>query len=190
MTHDPGGRQVWPLLPGVRGSAIFSDGEQLGRFVLWREWGPPADDYMLWCGMNPSMARADVDDPTVRKEQVITARLGIKRMAKVNLSAYRATHPSDVRHRPVMDLHDENMRTIIALLRGAHTVVAAWGKPPPVLAFVVPEVLAAAAEARKPLWCLGTTVDGYPRHPSRVANATPLAPYEQRRIISAPRVRL
>lgn len=56
-------------------------------------------------------------------------------------------------------------------------VVACWGAHP----------FAAARAARVleilggvPLWCLGTTKDGWPRHPARLGNDTPLVPFTPR----------
>ena len=178
MAHDPKGRQMWPLLPGVRAEAEYSP-DQRARFWLSRSWGRDADR-VLWIGMNPSTATEKVDDPTVRREQVMTKRLGLSTMVKVNLSAYRATFPADLTDAIVAEFHEDNMRTIDEFMRTAHTIVAAWGNPPPPLAHVPALVVGMARRHHKPLLCLGTTTAGHPHHPSRLANDTPFESWSPR----------
>lgn len=177
--YNPGGKHSWPLLPGVKGWARFSDDDR-ARFELWRRWGERERPYWLWCGMNPSTARGDVDDPTVRKEQGISARHGAFSLAKVNLAAIRATSPADVTTEAVARYNKENLATIERLMRDAERVVVAWGVVPRPMRHLPPLVVAIAERLRLRLWCVGVTGDGHPRHPLYVAAATEPVPWPAR----------
>lgn len=177
--YDPGGKHRWPLLPGVRGYAVFSDDDR-ARYELWRRWWHEERPYWLWCGMNPSTARATVDDPTVRKEQGISARHGARAMAKVNLAAIRATSPKDVTPEDVARYHEMNMSTIERLMMDAERVVVAWGKVPKPMVHLPGLFVEAAERLRVPLWCVGTIGDGSPRHPLYVTNDVELQPWPRR----------
>lgn len=177
--YDPGGKHRWPLLPGVRGSATFSEDDR-ARFELWRMWRDEYHPVWLWCGMNPSTARSNVDDPTVRKEQGISARHGARGLVKVNLAAIRATSPKDVTPEDVELYHEHNMRTIERLLRQAARVVVAWGKVPKPMVHLPERFQHAAERLNVPLWCVGTTAEGHPRHPLYVTSDAELLPWPRR----------
>lgn len=174
--YNPGGKHTWPLLPGVRGSAVFSEDDR-ARFVLWRRWGGTDAPFWLWCGMNPSTARGEADDPTVRKEQGITARNGGVGMAKVNLAAIRATSPADVTPEDVAAYHEQNMRAIGELMCQAERVVVAWGVVPKPMRHLPAEFARLAAGFRVRLWCVGATNDGHPRHPLYIRSDADLLPW-------------
>lgn len=173
MAHDPGGKTSWPLLPGVKGSAFMSE-DGRARFELHRWWSIDRIADMMWVGMNPSTAHGLVDDPTVRKEQLITQARGYRGMVKVNLAAIRATNPAHVTAEDVAKYHDENMATIERCMRVAILVVAAWGVVPQCMRHLPAELVAMAKRLDVQLWCLDTTKDGHPRHPLYVAKASPL----------------
>jgi hypothetical protein len=69
------------------------------RYWLERRWsGADANSpYVLWCMLNPSTADAHIDDPTLRRVVGFSDSWGFGRAIVVNLYAYRATNPAELR---------------------------------------------------------------------------------------------
>lgn len=151
------------------------------RYRLTREVDPVSGrGRVLFVMLNPSTADATVDDPTIRK------CVGFARRAYappalidvVNLYAWRATDPNDLRRAadasdvigPETDMH------IGEAADRAGAIVVAWGAlnlgamsaPARERARDVARRLRLAASGA-PLLCLGTTKGGEPRHPLMVA---------------------
>lgn len=108
----------------MKSSALMS---QCGRFryVLTREW----DDYLptvAFVMLNPSTADAVTDDPTIRKCIGFATRLGFGGLAVVNLYAYRATKPADLRAAG-WPVGPENDHFIAGVCRESSMVICAWG---------------------------------------------------------------
>lgn len=170
--HDPGGKVRLPMLPGVFGDAEFSD-DGVYRYWLTRDWGfhrltDGREPFMLWIGMNPSTAEADIDDPTIRKEMVLTKRMLIDCYVKVNVMDYRATSPKTLLR--VKACSDKNLETIEYFAEKATAIVVCWGalhKSLKCHAIAVLEVL-----KDRSLNCLGRNNDGSPKHPLYLANNT------------------
>ncbi len=175
--HDPGGKTELAMLPGMRGDAEFSED---GRFRYWldrswydlcRGWG--AAPYLLSIGMNPSTARADVDDPTIRRDIALAKREGFSRLVKVNIMDLRATSPK--RLLAETPCSDRNRPNIVRWAEGAGKIVVCYGKIHKKLRRYAD---AAMVDLRgRPLWCLGKNDDGSPKHPLYLAGDTPLIPY-------------
>jgi hypothetical protein len=162
-----GGKHQWPLPPGVEGRAVFSaDGDH--RYVLRREWDTEGG-VAVFIGLNPSTAEADVDDPTVRKCWTWASEWDFGSMAMLNLYAYRATDPKELRAK--RDLLGDNDAYIRAVASESGMVIAAWGNSRYAKSREA-EVVALLLEIRKTLWCLGTCKDGSPRHPLYLPNDT------------------
>lgn len=162
------------------------------RLALIRIWDRSLD-YVMICGLNPSTADGEDDDPTIRKEVGFSKRLGFGGFVKVNAFSYRATAQRDL----VRAFKDgsavspalgpgrnmtENEGTIVAqlCLLQAHNgswrppIILAWGNPPSV---VMQDALDDMVRFLRPLGvlhCWGRTKSGNPRHPVRLAYATPL----------------
>lgn len=177
MTHDPGGKSRWRLLPGVIGTAEFHGEHNQARLTLDRTWGHGTGALALWIGQNPSTALADEDDPTVRKEQTITRREGLCRFRKMNVTPYRATDPARLTPAIVARHHEANMAALRRSIPEAAWIVAAWGAIPPFQRPYAREMIQEIRGFGHRILCLGTTKDGSPRHPCRLANATPLEPW-------------
>jgi hypothetical protein len=107
----------------VERSAIISECG-LYRYTLGRQWaaGPPLNFLML----NPSVADATDDDPTIRKCLGFARRWGFPGIVVTNLFAFRATAPADMR-RASDPVGPENDDRIVAEAKRAGLVVAAWG---------------------------------------------------------------
>ena len=125
-----GGTKSWPLPPGIRGCAVFSDDPSGDyRYVLYRCWGENDSSLAVFIGLNPSTAEPRFDDPTVRKCWTWAQSWGFTSFAMLNLFAWRATDQRDLWNgRTVADVTGvENDRHVEACAKKAKLVVATWG---------------------------------------------------------------
>lgn len=176
MTHDPGGKVRLKLPPGVKGWATFSHCHR-HRYALGRQIGA-GGPFALFCGMNPSTAEDDIDDPTIRREWLFAKRWGFSRYIKVNIGSYRATNPRDLPAAPDEACPPENIETIRALAAGAGVVVMAHGVLPRPLIVPGERITSALIADGHKLFCLGKTKSSNsPRHPLYIRSDQPLEPY-------------
>jgi len=148
------------------------------RYALWRQWSEGGRT-LLFVMLNPSTADADVDDATIRRCIGFGQRHGFGGIEVVNLFAYRASDPKDLR-RAGWPVGAENDRWIVSsaeqALESGGAVCLAWGAGAAELErpqVVLPLLRRAGVEPM----CLGITRSGYPRHPLYVAGDTPLVPF-------------
>lgn len=149
------------------------------RYRLTREFGGTTT--VVFVMLNPSVANAQQDDPTLRRCCGFARAWGFGRLEVVNLYAYRATHPGDMwaAHDAGVDIvGPSNDHQIGDAIHGADTVVAAWG------AYTRPgrpeAVRAIAARMGHKLYHLGLTANGSPRHPLYAPRAVSGTPAEVR----------
>jgi hypothetical protein len=205
--------QALPLglkVPPGSSAKFATDGPYLYRYELRRRWtftgaewghilarsdydGVPEPDPsrpMVVIGLNPSVADATSDDPTIRRCVGFAKREGCGEVVMVNLYALVATDPDDLLHdgcatdgeRGIVSnaVGIDNNHTIAAAMveveqRGG-LVVGAWG------ATHARYIADRVAVVRKligalPVWCLGTTRSGAPKHPLYLRNDAPLIPW-------------
>jgi len=150
------------------------------RYSLARTWEPSLGA-ALFVYLNPSKADHEVDDPTVRKCVGFAQRWGFGAMWIVNLFAYRATDPKDLRaaQKRGVDIvgNPVNRQAILEAAMAADRVVLAWGANATSWAPYAANVTAAVRGelgAIRPVWHLGLTGDGQPKHPLMLAYSTPL----------------
>jgi hypothetical protein len=149
------------------------------RYVLNRRWDRVLP-VMGWVALNPSTADGEVDDTSVGRMCGFAVREGCGGICLLNMYGLRATDPAVLRRHvedgrlpdPVGPDNDRWLAGLAAAPDGP--VVVAWGEH------------AARPWARDrraavlgiltgvPLWCLGVTASGEPRHPCRLDAATPL----------------
>lgn len=148
------------------------------RWILGRDLGIGGKTAAL-CMVNPSIAGAEVDDPTITKVMGFGARLGIGRWLIVNEHAAVSTDIKGLRE--IEDtVGPENDAYIEKAFREADLHIVAWGplaKLPPRCRDRWREVVAIADRVGCQLLCWGTAQDGHPRHPLMLAYATPLVPW-------------
>lgn len=105
-----------------RGATISPCG--LYRYSLWRKWAP--GPMCVFIGLNPSTADATLDDPTIRRCVGFAKAWGFSGLMMLNLFAYRATEPADMK-----DAQDpigpENDDALHFAHSNTTTVIAAWG---------------------------------------------------------------
>lgn len=159
-------------------SAVLSE-DGVYRYELYRLWDV-ALPTLGFCMLNPSTADGESDDPTVKKCVGFAARNGYGSIRVVNLFAYRATDPKDLRdayQRGVDIVGPDNDARIESVARDPWTaLVVAWGGSGGHTAERADEI------ARIPgtdfARCLGVTAGGMPRHPLMLPYSTELVPYE------------
>ena len=151
----------------MSGTAVISD-DGLYRYRLARDIdGGDPDRQLAFVMLNPSTADADVDDQTIRRCKGYARRQACGRLVVVNLFAYRTVSPDVLRqaHRDGVDIVGPNNLVYVDQAMRSSMVVVAWGNnaatcPPTPVGTLL-------ANWSQPLWCLGLTGAGHPRHPSR-----------------------
>lgn len=148
------------------------------RFWLLRRWkrGP----LLLWVMLNPSTATATVDDATIRRCIGFAEQWGYAGIVVCNLYTLRATSPKDLYRELELARYyqaDERLRALLEHPDVAPQVICAWGDLNKRAKPRAREVHALIVAAGKAPQCLGRTADGNPRHPVRLAYATPLEPF-------------
>lgn len=145
------------------------------RYALEREWCPvpgSAARTVLFVLHNPSVADAELDDPTLRRCIGFARDHGCSRLLLCNLFALRSTDPAVLAHAddPVGPESDGWLHWCAG---EADLIFAGWGalaRRHHERAAAVRGLLAAHA----PLHCLGRTRDGHPRHPLYLPRAAQL----------------
>jgi hypothetical protein len=136
------------------------------RYWLTRVWDERLPT-LAFIMLNPSTADASADDPTIRKCVGFAQRNGFGGISVVNLFAYRATDPAELKRAgwPVGPANDlEIGRVLYQVHRAGGKVVCAWG----VNARRHERVGQVAGQAnllRVPLHALRVTADNVPCHP-------------------------
>jgi hypothetical protein len=147
----------------------------LYRYSLWRVWEYDAGT-CLFIMLNPSTADGQRDDRTIRRCVHFARRERCGGLEVVNLFAFRATKPEEMMKAtdPIGPL---NVPSVIGAAQRATLVIVAWGTLGGHRS--QDTVVAGIAGVQKPLYCLGTTKDGHPRHPLYVPGDAPLVPFER-----------
>jgi hypothetical protein len=158
-------------------SAIFAGPNNCYRLRLDREVDPLFGGLVAaLCGVNPSIAGAEANDQTIRKDIGFARIHGWSRIIKINKFSHVATDVRELRDAPD-PIGPENDAYIEAALREADVFVPCWGpltKLPRRLRNRWRDVVAIAERVGKPMLCLGTANDGQPRHTLTLAYSTPL----------------
>ena len=141
----------------VNKNATFSDCRKY-RYALSRTWNGKKKT-ILFIGLNPSTANEKIDDPTIRRCINYAQNWGYGSLLMVNLFAYRATMPSELKN-VKNPIGNDNDLHIIELSKKADIAVAAWGNEG--------TLLNRDKEVKKilpNLMCLKINKSGQPAHP-------------------------
>lgn len=159
----------------MRCSALFS-GDERYRYYLTRVWDPGKPLARL-IGLNPSTATHEEDDPTIIRCMGHARRWGAGGIMMLNIFAYRATDPKQLRTvpDPVGPLNDYHLRCLGCDAWGI--VVPCWGVHGKLYSRgeTVREMLRRGTRDR--LQVFGLTKDGYPKHPLYLRGDTKLVPW-------------
>lgn len=139
------------------------------RYSLTRSWNEGSGK-AVFIGLNPSTADKLQDDPTIRRCVGFARSWGCASMEIVNLFAFCATKPEDLRlaEEPIGRYTDRGIANAIA---EATLSIACWGNHGAFLARSE-QIL----ERHPELLCLGINASGMPKHPLYIkATQTPFA---------------
>ena len=166
-------RELYPILEplglvtqGNLSSFAVTSPDDAFRYLLGRIWDQ--EKHLLVLGMmNPSKARHDVDDHTIRKCLGFARREAAGGILVVNMAALSATNPDDMvaaHNAGINVVGEHNAAALDWALRLKYTIrIAAWGKIPEK---VLPLTLASRRRFHDAgALCLGINADGSPKHP-------------------------
>jgi hypothetical protein len=130
------------------------------RYLLWRQIAE-GSKHVAWIMLNPSVADADIDDPTIRRCISFSRALGFDRLTVANLFALRSTDPRALRTHSD-PIGPNNDKYLVELVKGADLVICAWGNHGALngRAAQVCDLLKGS-----PLHCLRISKHGQPVHP-------------------------
>ena len=137
------------------------------RYIL----GTRGKNPLICVGINPSTAKPDDLDNTLKSVQRIAAGNGFDSFLMFNVYAQRATRPDDMERQCNLRLHEENMKAFRYLLSIAEkpAVWAAWGasiEKRRYLPECVADMLAISREYDASWFCAGAiSKKGHPHHP-------------------------
>lgn len=142
-------------------TAVYSACEKY-RYSLTRVWTPAAPKVMFVM-LNPSTADEIQNDPTVERCERRARHLGYGGFRVTNIFAWRATDPRDMRA-AVDPIGPQNDAVLGEGSQWADHIIAAWGAHGAHLGRGA-VVAAALRSGTTPLYHLGLTKHGHPRHP-------------------------
>ena len=141
--------------------AEYSDCERY-RYTLTRVWDA-GGRRALFIMLNPSTATELQNDPTVERCERRARALDFGAFRVLNIFAYRATDPRDMRAAPD-PVGPDNDAAILGSLAWADQVICAWGTHGAHLGRG-PAVAALLRASGTPLFHLGLSKHGHPKHP-------------------------
>lgn len=142
-------------------TAVYSDCERY-RYALTRVWDAGGQK-ALFIMLNPSTATEVQNDPTVERCERRARTLGFGAFRVANIFAWRDTDPKKMRaaRDPVGPLNDA---TIAESCPWADRIIAAWGTHGAHMERGA-QVEALLRGTGLPVFHLGLTKEGHPRHP-------------------------
>lgn len=143
--------------------ARFSDCGKY-RYALWRIWDD-ALPKIMFVGLNPSTATAELDDPTIRRVKRFAKDWGYGGVYMANLFSFVTAYPEELAS--CKDPVKDNDMWLVTIGTKCKDVLFAWGS------FKEAKDRAKKVTAMFPTAvCLGFTKDGSPKHPLYVAAKT------------------
>jgi len=146
-------------------TAVYSDCENY-RYLLTRVWEPEGRK-ALFIMLNPSTATEVQNDPTVERCERRARTLGFGGFRVTNIFAWRDTDPKNMRA-AAEPIGGENDKSIAESCAWADQIIAGWGAHGEHLqrGLAVEALLRAT---RLPVFHLGLTKAGHPKHPLYIA---------------------
>lgn len=149
------------------------------RYVLHRSWHDELDyeKPVMWIGLNPSTADEKSDDPTIRKIRFFSQRAGYNSFYMLNLFAFRATSPKDMK-KEAEPVGPDNLFYITEFAPLMQGIILCYGnhgkhRSRDVLTVELLKQLPGIPE----LQCLGKNANGTPKHPLYLRNTTQIMPF-------------
>ena len=150
------------------------------RYIL----GTRGTNPLICIGINPSTARPDALDNTLKSVERIALGNGFDSFIMFNVYAQRATSPDDMEKQLNEQLHRENLEAFRYVLSISEkpAVWAAWGAIIEKLKYLpggVREMLLAGAEFGAQWYCAGAiTKKGHPHHPLYLRKDEKIKPFD------------
>jgi hypothetical protein len=141
--------------------ATYSNCERY-RYALTRTWDA-GGKRVLFVMLNPSKATEVQNDPTVERCERRARALGFGAFQVTNIFAWRDTDPFQMR-KAKDPIGPDNDAAILAGVAWADQVIAAWGTHGAHLDRG-PQMAAMLQGTGKPLYTLGLSKHGHPKHP-------------------------
>ena len=139
---------------------------------------------LICIGINPSTARPDALDNTLKSVERIALGNGFDSFIMFNVYAQRATDPDTMERRCNMALHRENLEAFryVLSISEAPAVWAAWGaiiEKREYLADCVKDMVALGQQYGAKWYCAGAvTKKGHPHHPLYLRKDEKLKPFD------------
>ncbi len=153
--------------------AVYSDCERY-RYSLTRIWDPSGQK-AAFVMLNPSTATEVQNDPTVERCERRARALGFGAFQVTNIFAWRDTDPRKMRA-AADPIGPENDAAILDSASWADQVICAWGTHGAHLDRG-PAVERLLRAQDHPLWHLGLSQAGHPKHPLYIAYAQQPEPW-------------
>ena len=106
----------------MQSGAVITDNY---RYLLWREWDSSSRT-LSFIMLNPSLADAEINDPTITRCINFAKTWGYGRLEVVNLFAYRTPHPKLLKQ-AIEPIGRDNDRYILESVEKSDRVILAWG---------------------------------------------------------------
>ena len=157
------------------------------RYILGTRGSRP----LICVGINPSTARPDALDNTLKSVQRIALGNGFDSFLMFNVYAQRATRPDDMEKNCNQSLHRENMEAFRYLLSIGEkpAVWAAWGaiiEKRKYLPDCVADMLRISREYDAQWFCAGAiSKKGHPHHPLYLRKDEQLKPFDTEAYLNA-----
>ncbi len=151
-------RDMTSFLMNTERGAEFSEC-RTWRYALWRLWS--REPAVMFIGLNPSTADETQDDPTIRRCINFAKDWGYGGIYMLNLFAFRATNPKDMRD-STDPIGPGNNEALSYYRSKCGLIVAAWGADKHIKkrgSFVIENCIGRRVE------CLDFTKDKHPKHP-------------------------
>ena len=147
------------------------------RYILGTRGKKP----LICIGINPSTARPDALDNTLKSVERIAHFNGYDSFMMFNVYAQRATNPDDMEKRYNLTLHEENLKAfeyILSISEEPPAVWAAWGNIIEKRDYLPGCVLSMLELSKRygALWFSAGKISkkGHPHHPLYLSKTTPL----------------
>lgn len=150
------------------------------RYILGTRGKKP----LICIGINPSTARPDCLDNTLKSVERIALGNGYDSFIMFNVYAQRATRPDDMERSCNLQLHKENLEAFRYVLELGETcsVWAAWGAIIEKRDYLLPcvrDMLAVGKELGAQWFCAGPiSKKGHPHHPLYLRKDEQLRPFD------------
>lgn len=154
--------------------AVYSDCENY-RYLLTRVWSEGGQK-ALFVMLNPSTATEVQNDPTVERCERRARALGFGGFRVTNIFAFRATDPRVMRAQPDPIGPDNDDAITQSAAAWADRIICAWGTHGAHLNRGL-QVEALLRATNRPLFTLGLTQGGQPKHPLYIGYDTQPEPW-------------